>query len=65
MAPSAGYSAPSPTSYGNSDSGGRSQAPIVVRPQVVVRFEGELAQFAQVFKPVADAEDARVGLGVQ
>lgn len=50
MAPSAGYSAPPTASYGNSDNGGRSQAPIVVRPQVVVRFDGELAQFAQVFK---------------
>lgn len=65
MAPSAAYSSPPPASYGNSDNGGRSQAPIVVRPQVVVRFEGELAQFAQVFKPVIDAEDARVGQGVQ
>ena len=65
MAPSAAYSSPPPASYGNSDNGGRSQANIVVRPQVIVRFEGELAQFAQVFKPVIDAEDARVGQGVQ
>lgn len=65
MAPSAGYSAPSTASYGIGGNDSGRQTPIIVRPQVIVRFEGELAQFAQVFKPVADAEDARVGQGVQ
>lgn len=65
MAPSAAYSSPPPVSYGSGNNGGGPQAPIIVRPQVTVRFEGELAQFAQVFKPVLDAEDARVGVGVQ
>ena len=65
MAPSAGYSAPPPANYGASGNDSGRQTPIIVRPQVIVRFEGELAQFAQVFKPVADAEDARVGQGVQ
>lgn len=65
MAPSAGYSAPPPASYGASGNDSGRQTPIIVRPQVIVRFEGELAQFAQVFKPVIDAEDARVGAGVQ
>lgn len=65
MAPSASYSSPPPASYGTGGNDSGRQTPIIVRPQVIVRFEGELAQFAQVFKPVADAEDARVGAGVQ
>lgn len=65
MSPSASYSSPPPASYGTGGNDSGRQTPIIVRPQVIVRFEGELAQFAQVFKPVADAEDARVGAGVQ
>lgn len=64
MAPSAGYSAPPPVS--SSGGGGNGQAPtIVVRPQVVIKAEGDLAPLAQLFKPALDAEDARVGQGVQ
>lgn len=65
MAPSAAYSSPPPAIYGTGGNDRGRQTPIIVRPQVIVRFEGELAQFAQVFKPVIDAEDARVGAGVQ
>lgn len=65
MAPSAAYFTPPPASYGTGGNDSGRQTPIIVRPQVVVRFDGELAQFAQVFKPVIDAEDARVGAGVQ
>lgn len=65
MAPSAGYSAPPPASYSGGNGGDRQQQPIILRPNWTMRFEGELAQFAQVFKPVIDAEDARVGQGVQ
>ena len=65
MAPSAGYSAPPPASYSGGNAGDRQQQPIILRPNWTMRFEGELAQFAQVFKPVIDAEDARVGQGVQ
>lgn len=65
MAPSSAYSSPPPASYGTGGNDSGRQTPIILRPQVIVRFEGELAQFAQVFKPVADAEDARVGKGVQ
>lgn len=64
MAPSAGYSAPPPVS--SSGGGGNGQTPtIVVRPQVVIKAEGDLAPLAQLFKPALDAEDARVGQGVQ
>lgn len=65
MAPSAGYSAPPPASYSGGNGGDRQQQPIILRPNWTMRFEDELAQFAQVFKPVIDAEDARVGQGVQ
>lgn len=65
MAPSAGYSAPPTASYSGGNGGDRQQQPIILRPHWTMRFEGELAQFAQVFKPVIDAEDARVGQGVQ
>jgi len=65
MAPSAGYSAPPTASYSGGNVGDRQQQPIILRPHWTMRFEGELAQFAQVFKPVIDAEDARVGQGVQ
>lgn len=65
MAPSAGYSAPPPASYGASGNDSGRQTPIIVRPNIHIHFDGDLAQFAQVFKPVIDAEDARVGVGVQ
>lgn len=65
MAPSAAYSNPPPANYGAGGNDSGRQAPIIVRPNIIIRFEGELAQFAQAFKPVADAEDARVGQGVQ
>lgn len=65
MAPSAGYSAPPPASYGASGNDSGRQTPIIVRPNIHIHFDGDLAQFAQVFKPVIDAEDARVGQGVQ
>lgn len=65
MAPSAAYSSPPPANYGADGNDSGRQAPIIVRPNIIVRFDGELAQFAQVFKPVIDAEDARVGQGVQ
>lgn len=65
MAPSAAYSSPPPAGYSGGNAGDRQQQPIILRPNWTMRFEGELAQFAQVFKPVIDAEDARVGQGVQ
>lgn len=65
MAPSAGYSAPPPAGYGASGNDSGRQTPIIVRPNIHIHFDGDLAQFAQVFKPVIDAEDARVGVGVQ
>ena len=65
MAPSAAYSAPPPASYGNSDNGGRSQAPIVVRPQITIHFDGDLAQLGQVLHPIIESEGKRVGVGVQ
>lgn len=37
----------------------------MTRADLNVKRLADLAQFAQVFKPVIDAEDARVGVGVQ
>ena len=65
MAPSAAYSSPPPASYGTGGNDSGRQTPIIVRPNIHIHFDGDLAQFAQVFKPVIDAEDARVGVGVQ
>lgn len=65
MTPAAGYSAPPPASYGASGNDSGRQTPIIVRPNIHIHFDGDLAQFAQVFKPVIDAEDTRVGVGVQ
>lgn len=65
MTPAGGYSAPPPASYGASGNDSGRQTPIIVRPNIHIHFDGDLAQFAQVFKPVIDAEDARVGVGVQ
>lgn len=65
MAPSAAYSSPPPVGYGNSDTGGGSQAPIVVRPQITIHFDGDLAQLGQVLHPIIESEGQRVGVGVQ
>lgn len=65
MAPSAAYSSPPPASYGNGNGGGGQQAPIIVHPNIHVHFDGDLAQLGQVLKPVIDAENTRVGVGVQ
>lgn len=65
MAPSAAYSAPPPASYGNNGNDGGSQAPIVVRPQITIHFDGDLAQLGQVLHPIIESEGQRVGVGVQ
>lgn len=63
MMPTAGYSAPALDNRG-SGGGNAQQTPIIVRPQITIRYDGDLAQLGQVLKPVIDAEDARVGQGV-
>lgn len=64
MAPTAAYSAPSPTSYGGNTGGGQ-PVQIIDRRPIIIKAEGDLAPLAQLFKPVMDAENARVGVGVQ
>lgn len=65
MTPTAGYSTPVPNDRGGSGGGNAQQTPIIVRPQITLRFDGDLAQLGQVLKPVIDAEDTRVGQGVE
>lgn len=63
MAPAAAYSAPPPATTGG-NAGNERQAPIIMRPNWTMKFDGDLAQFAQIIKPKIDAEDIRVGPGV-
>lgn len=65
MTPTAGYSTPVPDNRGGSGGGNAQQTPIIVRPQITIRYDGDLAQLGQVLKPVIDAEDTRVGQGVE
>lgn len=64
MAPSAAYAPPSGGIGGGWDREGQTPD-IIVRPNITLRFDGDLAQLAQVLKPSLDAEDARVGHGVR
>jgi len=65
MTPTAGYSTPVPDNRGGSGGGNAQQTPIIVRPQITIRYDGDLAQLGQVLKPVIDAEDTRVGQEVE
>lgn len=64
MAPAAAWSAPPPMSSGG-NAGNSQPAPIILRPNWTINFEGDLAQFAQIMKPKIDAEDIRTGTGVR
>jgi len=64
MAPAAGYSAPPPVSGGGGGSGGNQQAPIILRPNWTIQFQGDLAQLGRVLDPVIKDEDHRKGPGV-
>jgi len=65
MAPSAAYSAMPSASYGGGNVGNGQPVQIIDRRPIVIKAEGDLAPLAQLFKPAMDAEDARVGQGVQ
>lgn len=64
MAPAAGYAAPGSFSGGGSGAGNQEQAPIIVRPNMTVQFQGDLAQLGRVLNPVIKGEDNRLGAGV-
>lgn len=64
MAPTAGYSAPPPVSGGGGGNGGNQQAPIILRPNWTLQFQGDLAQVGRVLNPVIKDEDHRLGSGV-
>ena len=64
MAPAAGYSAPPPVSTGGGGSGGNQQAPIILRPNWTIQFQGDMAQLGRVLEPVIKDEDRRLGPGV-
>lgn len=64
MAPAAGYSAPPPISDGGGGNAGNGQAPIILRPNWTIQFQGDLAQLGRVLDPVIKDEDHRKGPGV-
>ncbi len=64
MAPAAGYSAPPPASGGGGGNAGNGQAPIILRPNWTIQFQGDLAQLGRVLDPVIKDEDHRKGTGV-
>lgn len=64
MTPAAGYSAPPPISGGGGGNGGNQQAPIILRPNWALQFQGDLAQVGRVLNPVIKDEDHRLGPGV-
>ena len=63
MAPAAGYSAPPPVSGGGGDSGNR-QAPIILRPNWTMQFQGDIAQLGRVLNPIIKDDEHRLGPGV-
>ena len=64
MAPAAGYSAPPPISGGGGGNAGNGQAPIILRPNWTIQFQGDMAQLGRVLDPVIKDEDHRKGPGV-
>ena len=64
MAPAAGYSAPPPISAGGGGNAGNGQAPIILRPNWTIQFQGDMAQLGRVLDPVIKDEDHRKGPGV-
>lgn len=64
MAPAAGYSTPPPASGGGVGNAGNGQAPIILRPNWTIQFQGDLAQLGRVLDPVIKDEDHRKGTGV-
>lgn len=63
MAPPSAYSMPS----FHTSSGGEkqtAQTQVIMRPNWTIRFTGDTAQLGRILKPVIDAEDTRVGVGV-
>lgn len=64
MAPAAGYSVPPPVPAGGGGNGGGQQAPIILRPNWTLQFQGDLAQVGRVLNPVIKDEDHRLGHGV-
>lgn len=63
MAPAAGYSAPPPVSGGGGDAGNR-QAPIILRPNWTMQFQGDIAQLGRVLNPIIKDDEHRLGPGV-
>lgn len=64
MAPAAGYSAPPPVQAGGGGNGGNTQAPIILRPNWTIQFQGDTAQLGRVLDPIIKDEDRRKGSGV-
>lgn len=64
MAPAAGYSAPPPVSAGGGGNSGNQQAPIILRPNWTIQFQGDTAQLGRVLDPIIKDEDRRQGPGV-
>lgn len=63
MTPTAAYSAPPAFSGGGGNTGGQ-QAPIILRPNWTIQFQGDTAQLGRVLNPIIKDEDRRTGTGV-
>lgn len=64
MAPAAGYSAPPPVSGGGGGDAGNGQAPIILRPNWTIQFQGDIAQLGRVLNPIIKDDEHRLGPGV-
>nr|WP_325258754.1 hypothetical protein [uncultured Oscillibacter sp.] len=64
MAPAAGYSAPPPVSGGGGGDAGNRQAPIILRPNWTIQFQGDIAQLGRVLNPIIKDDEHRLGPGV-
>lgn len=64
MAPASGYSGPPPAASGGGGNGGNAQAPVILRPNWTIEFQGDTAQLGRMLNPVIKMEDIRMGTGV-
>lgn len=63
MTPAAGYSAPPAFSGGGGNTSSK-QAPIILRPNWTIQFQGDTAQLGRVLNPIIKNDEHRLGPGV-
>ena len=64
MAPVSGYSAPPSAVSNGGGNGGNAQAPIILRPNWTIQFQGDSAQLGRFLNPIIKEENRRLGSGV-